>query len=344
MINRGIFVLLLSSCTVFETEYSSIDRVIASSKKSKCKHYVSGKQKENDKAVGLKKQSRSQILKKKAEEIYQKQVERLEKVIHTSGFENYKSFLKFIKKNKNEIGENLIDIVLNEKLEISMRVPRQYREDVSQSGFLNQHQTGSSRGAFSPKRRSKAESRATGIELKEYNKLDNNLKPKYCYIKPSNDLNMKYYSDDVSQYGDDIYVFKKRKVKKRLFWTAGDSLAFNMYNTKKYGKFWNSMTIPWEFKAFIIPFLEKSAKTNEFELTSSFNKDLFPQLKQDEKLQLNPKYWEAQIWGVLNFKDVEKFIFTQNKPSGEFLKSLIKNKVEIFDGRNFSGKYRRWIP
>ena len=55
-------------------------------------------------------------------------------------------------------------------------------------------------------------------------------------------------------------------------------------------------------------------------------------------------YVELQFWRPLGMEHLQKFIFTENPPSGEFLLSLLENHVEIRDARTEKDNPPLWQP
>jgi hypothetical protein len=272
---------------------------------------------------------------KEAEGVYDQQVSRMSDLFRTTGFDSYEDYLRFLKENKEKIGNEIVDTILDEDIEFVMRRPERGRWWIQRTGFHNQHVTGSSRGYMGNGERNRGESALIGVKQSEYENVNNDLKPKYGSIQVS-DRAKAQRSDNSKQYGSDKYTFKKEKIKKRLTWTDGDSLAFAWsVDELKEVNFWDQMFIPWDFRGLLLPYLVGQGGLHGPNLNlAKINKDLFPTLAESPVHNIYKNYLEMQVWGPLRFSDIETFEFSNIKPSGDFLDDLIAHKIKIFDGRH----------
>lgn len=279
------------------------------------------------------------VLIKQAEAIMTERSFSYTKIFSTTGFAGHKEYLEFLKKNQSQIGKELIDDIEKENFDVAMAAPSSVRRGIQISGFLNQYVTNTSGGTLDHSLRIKAESALLGMSPEKYLDVRNEVKPKYAYLAPS--LNSKIEGFDASLYGDDRYIFKKEKLKKRMTLAKGDSLVIGSYNINfpKAEKpvlmnQWDSSFIPWEYRSLMVPALEKQFKKGHM-LNAKIDPKEFSRLKFQETINFDDvPYVETQIWGPIDLNDVEKFIFYENEPTGEFLKELQSKGVKIYDARD----------
>lgn len=261
----------------------------------------------------------------------------------TSGYKSYNEFLDIINKNKDEIGSELVDAILDDnKTVFCMRRPVNARWWVPKVGFHNQHITKSSKGYMNPKARNNVESVLSHTPIEEYIKFNNDLKPKYGYLA-KDIMNAK---ENANWYGTDIYTFKKENFTNRITFTAGDSL--NVYG-KKWDirssqpavppTSWDISFKPWEYRGTVIPFTKP---TFTAELNYYIPEKIFSGFKFDFS-GIDSNYIEIQYWGPTRLSDVESFTFTTEPPTGEFLDELLKNNIKILDGTSYDS-IKEWVP
>jgi len=163
---------------------------------------------------------------------------------------------------------------------IIMGVSFNILELIKENGFLNQHQTKSTKGALAYSRRRIYEDNAIGVRVErrdEYvngQSVANTLRPKYSYLvldKAHPGIKTKINP----QYGN-VFVVFKNKMKLRSTFTAGDSLDTEADWSTTY--------------------------------TYSLNLNRFPRLKKDYD------YFESQVWGELTLKDVDSFLVNCIEP------------------------------
>lgn len=141
-------------------------------------------------------------------------------------------------------------------------------EKIKKNGFLNQHQTSTSKGTLDGQRRARAEDKFAGLKLEETYQAGmtpvNAVRPKYAYLlfdRPRVKMGETKITD---QYGNIFFKFKDA-VKKRATYTPGDSLTLNQ---------------------------------------GEYVKTFYKQEKHYQTLN-EDRYWEAQIWGELTLADVD---------------------------------------
>lgn len=279
------------------------------------------------------------ILNKQAEKILTNHIATYTKAFPSTGFKTFKDYQTFLRANQNQIGEELLDNIEKEKFEIAMAAPSGVRRGIQISGFLNQYVTNTSGGTLDHSLRLQAEAALLGVPSETYTEIRNEIKPKYAYLAPP--LDSKIEGFDASLYGDDRYIFKKDKIKKRITFAKGDSLVVGTYNINfpKAEKAvamnqWDSMFIPWEYRSLLVPALEKQYKIG-YLLSDKIDPQTFKPLNFQETINFGDvPYVEAQLWGPVDLDDVEKFIFHEQEPSGEFLKALLSKKIQIYDARD----------
>lgn len=93
--------------------------------------------------------------------------------------------------------------------------------------------------------------------------------------------------------------------------------------------------MPWERRLLMVGFMLRGLAEN------SMNGPSQTSLIQS-RFYVYDYYWEAQILGSLELKNIRSFEFTEIPPSGSFLLELLKNKVQIFDLRD--GGRTEWQP
>jgi hypothetical protein len=151
---------------------------------------------------------------------------------------------------------------------IVMAVNFAYIDLIIKNGFLNQHQTGTTKGCNCPDHREKTENDMVELKLEPsygaYGSVVNELRPKYSHLmldKPGHPIKKGMVS---LQYGN-LWVKFKESVKTRATFTPFDSLAKSDLNT-------NLRTFNWS---------GSSGISNQH------------------------GYWESQIWGKLTAKEIE---------------------------------------
>lgn len=263
-----------------------------------------------------------------------------ERFPESSGYKSYNEFLEAINNNKDVIGKELVETILDDdKTIFCMRRPINARWWIPKVGFHNQFITKSSQGAMNNDIRNNVEHILSHYVLDEYVKFNNDLKPKYGYL-----------AKDISNatlnaigYGEDLYTFKKKNFSNRITFTSGDSLIaaatnINIYKPQtELPTGWDFSFKPWNYRGVAIPFT-----TNDLKVTANDVKKILPDFKYD--LSYNDGgYVEIQYWGPTRLSDVESFTFTTAPPTGEFLDELVKNNVKIYDGTN-SKSVKEWAP
>jgi hypothetical protein len=258
--------------------------------------------------------------------------------------------------------KELLDAFDQGKVEFAMNRPEGARWWVPKVGFENQRNTGSSGGTMNPNYRDEVEAKLTGTKASLYKTFDNELKPEYGYLRPTPDFGLKQ-SEAAAQYGSDIYIFKKDRVRDRLTWTTGDSFGIeNLVSNEAenpVAKSWQGFFIPWKYRSLLVPEVESLVEKQNlgFEaggMSSALDMStptlaglgrLKAMIWPPSRDSIPPKplepftskgargYIELQYFGPLGLDDVEIFQFQKTPPSGEFLDELRKRKIKIRDGR-----------
>ena len=201
-------------------------------------------------------------------------------------------------------------------------------------GFHNQHVTGSSRGYRGNHGRNAVEASHLGVELQDYEKQDNDLKPKYGWLIPKLDSGIQRLQ---VHYGTDIFVLDKQKLRKRTTWTAGDSLnpASNWIPSWTSGQtmtplHWEHTFTPWSQRALLAPLIQGYEQTQFRPTVPTETAEVGEGAPLFKRAYGNSEYVELQFWGQLNLDQVKSFIFIENPPTGEFLAELLQRKIAIY--------------
>lgn len=240
--------------------------------------------------------------------------------------------------------------LLGEQVTFAMNRTEARRLGILQNGFLNQYQSHTSGGELDVVLRAKVEAELSGVEPGAFAAITAENRPKYGYLAPK--LGSSLARNRAAQgYGEDIYLFKKDRLKSRTTWTSGDSLdSYNYYtNTGPQNPQGNPMPklshfLPWAAKDLLLARLQKDdfdpdelalqkmgysqVQIADGRLANSGNLPVLPDTFE-EYVEIQ-NYVELQFWGPLNLDDVEVFIFTKSPPSGQFLQELVKRKIQIF--------------
>lgn len=267
--------------------------------------------------------------------LIQRQSNRTKEMLPTSGFNS----LDDIGKSVAALGpqrSRAVDLLKAEdKLEFTMRTPGNIRESIATRGFLNQHDTKSSHGTLDPNTRANVEASFLGVSRAEYDKLPNTIRPKYGYLRPAQSSGVHLESDGATQYGEDIFVFKRSAVKDHTTVYPTDSLGFSAVgwpaaspDTVKPSQ-WHHALVPWKDRMLLAPELSVT-DANGLQISAGaptgFN--------AVPKKWGNNRYLEIQIWRPLGMEDVERFEFSSSPPTGAFLKALRDNGVKIYQQGN----------
>lgn len=257
----------------------------------------------------------------------------------TSGFKTYDDYLIALEKTalSNSTVNFILKMLEENQYEFAMDAKSVIRDSISEEGFLNLHTTNTSNGNTNIGPRLTSESNSMGIPMSLYSEIENSLKPKYGYLKPSTNSGFKNFEQ--TPYGDDTFIFKK-EIQPRVTYTIGDSL--NRYVADQdFSENWEYLFIPWKYKESIVPSVAiTKIKYNSQRLTavhdpspefSELGVELFPFTMKSGS---HTGYIELQYHGALTLDDVDQFEFFEKPPSGKFLEELEKRKIKIFDKRN----------
>ncbi|MBK9321818.1 MAG: DUF3626 domain-containing protein [Bdellovibrionaceae bacterium] len=266
----------------------------------------------------------------------------LDQILKSEGFESFGDLVKALQRSQEpEIQANL-QMLRSDAVLMSINQPSRDRLEIMQSGFLNFHQTKkTSEGNLNvtSSRRSAVEASYLNIKFDQFNHLNNELKPKYGAMHFTGELP----SGETTQYGGDFYFFKKN-VASEVTFTIGDS--FNgrvaMHNPSwENGKDipasrWDQIFIPWSRRAIIALFMSRKSYDGSLFLD---RESVDPNIHL-QRSHMRREYIELQFLGKKNLDQVEAFAFTEQPPSGAFLKALRDRNIIIYDRR--SGKNVVW--
>jgi hypothetical protein len=269
-------------------------------------------------------------LKEKAIQLVQKQTEDFKKYFPSSGFASLEDFDNAVK-GSGEAATQLLNRIKNDEFRVAMRRPNSARWWIPKVGFQNQYVTGSSRGFSGKQGRYAVEASLLHRQYADYAPLDDDLKPKYGYLAPRPEIDSR--SSATSGYGDDIYYFKKERIKDRITWTPGDSL--NRLSSKASNVLsgevaqvdvWDQTFIPWSHRDLMIQAMQDLTEYQESVSLSAHYNSTF-----QRKAMASDYYIEIQYWGPINLDDIDTFEFTYEPPEGEFLQELQKRGIKIRD-------------
>ncbi|MBS1984440.1 MAG: hypothetical protein JST16_09715 [Bdellovibrionales bacterium] len=274
------------------------------------------------------------------ERIVKKLEQDIARQFSTTGFASEEEYVNALL--ESPAGKNIYEVLRDEKVELSMRRPQSARWWVPKVGFQNQRITGTSRGTNDNAYRDQAEAKFTAGIVKNFPKIDNDLKPKYGYLRPiqASERGRVPNQGVARQYGEDHYVFKKEKVRDRLTWTNGDSLGMRKEEITS----WDHRMVPWRYRSLLAP----AVMENYYRQLSSFVPLQASQklsktfIEKFQHANSRDRYTELQFWGPISLDDVELFEFSQNPPEGEFLQELLRRGIKIRDGRQWPVK--EWTP
>lgn len=270
-------------------------------------------------------------LKRDAQELVKASEQRFEQLLPTSGHQSLGEFRTAY--GQGELQQKLLTIMAEERFQMTMRRPENARWWVPKVGFQNLFVTGSSKGYYTPTGRNHVEAGWTGEKFESYEKLDNELKPKYGSFRVNPEEGLKPANGDAS-YGSDIYILKKDRLRDRTTFNYGDSngriaqgTGSGWENRTHTATAWDQMFIPYSHREMLAPFMESGAKAG------LGNR---PTLPSESTLKTSwagsLPYFEIQVFGQVTLEDVEMFEFKGTPPSGEFLAELQRHKIKIVDG------------
>ena len=267
-----------------------------------------------------------------------------ERRFSTTGHESFAKFEVAIRKSDDPSIKRALDLIDGDQIEVVIRRPEEGRFWIPKVGFQNQHVTGSSKGLNSPVFRRRSEARLYAIDdaahsnsaIDPFANLDREILPKYGTLRAKSETGVKFKGDLTKNYGDDLYVLRLNNIKDRLSWTAGDSLL----RGGRTGPIvdWDATFAPWKYRLLLAPLMARGLKDdNAIGEPRADSRYLTPSFGIHHL-----SFWETQILGPLNLKDVEAFEFTWTPPKGQFLLDLLEHKIRIIDGRVEEKK--DWIP
>lgn len=160
---------------------------------------------------------------------------------------------------------------------LGMRFPDNLIDKIAAAGFLNQHQTKTTGGSTRLDLRLKCEQVLLDLALESTTGAGKLILPKYSWLSLNNDVALGEKYNDAAQYGNWIAVFRK-EVKLRSTLTYDDSL-----NKVVDGSFRHD---------------NRRTYQSTFYTTDAY--------------AIKGAYLEAQIWGSVDFSDVERFLIDQS--------------------------------
>lgn len=185
---------------------------------------------------------------------------------------------------------------------------------ILENGFLNQHQTGSSKGSYSPEYRARLEDLLADQQIGSYSARRDlrahAVRPKYGMVDLMPDRFLGRRNSLGEWYGDWVAVFKD-EIKSRTTWTINDGLLFGE----------STFRDPQERAVVQGTFQAKTIDTS-----------------------VRGGYIEAQIWGEVRMEDVDYVMV----PPGAAISQVAKLKrlglhVFEYEVRDVAGRTRRVV-
>lgn len=262
----------------------------------------------------------------------------------TTGYPTYADYVKAVRASEDPLIKHAVEMIDTDQVQMVIRRPENARFWVPKVGFHNQYVTGTSKGTNDPQARREAETRlyarhdgVNDVEtaISEYSRLDPELAPKYGTLMPSRESNLRWETSS-GHYGQDVYVLKKDRIANRTTFTFSDSLGHGWMRGPRTS--WDATFIPWDSNLLLVQGMVEGLKAGQFGTPMAA-------AAGNLKYTLRPGYyWEIQILGPLNLKDVSEFHFTSNPPNGQFLLDLLKHGIAIRDARVGGAPGVEWIP
>jgi hypothetical protein len=227
--------------------------------------------------------------------------------------------------------------ILDGRVSFAMNQDQRRRLDIVGSGFLNYFQSGSSGTGVSMETRVKIEAAYSGTPISKYRAIPDSNRPKYGFLAPEIGSKLRR-EEEVGNYGEDTYIFKKEAVAEDTTWMAGDSLDQELPltstgNIRKIPKL--ERYLPWGDRDLLLHRLKDPDPRTTPESLAIW--DTSPRTKlMDGRVvdfgnTVKHSYIELQFWKPkLNLDHVEAFIFSKTPPAGEFLDALRQRNIPIY--------------
>lgn len=257
----------------------------------------------------------------------------------SSNFTNYELFHQYLRENLHLFSDTLkplaremLESIELDQFDFITAAPKSIRLKIAKNGFLNQYQSKNSRGILEMGRIS-AEHSLSGYDY--YNSVPLPVRPKYGNVIGSQDSFFQKIPIN-SQYGSDIYIFKKEVLQDRVSFTMNDS--YHLKVTRGLPPHWSSKFIPWKYRLMLFPFTVEKIKHSNDQTKYSLGGNMEGPIASIEYQKLSKGFstygdTEIQIWGPLSLNDVKAFIFTKKPPQERFFIELKNRNIKIYDGR-----------
>ncbi len=263
----------------------------------------------------------------------------------------------------------------NEEFQVAMFRPEEARRSFMKNGITNVHQskkTKASAGERSIDRyiqtRINVEAGLVGMPPESYAATSATDRPKYALLRMNPRDTDGSYDHFASAYGDDVFIFKKNRIRSRTTFALGDSIdkaaTIHGVDSDFFGftpQTWDGGLIPWSAREILAIEAGSNLKASkegdtpvqiflateyDLKLKQDFLKMIDPVLAKYSRLEVpgfydksksvvanGAKYVEAQIFGELKAEDIEAFEFTNTPPSASFVKFLKSHAIKIYDAR-----------
>jgi hypothetical protein len=146
-------------------------------------------------------------------------------LLPTTGFASLEQIAKAVEVMGPERAGVVEMLKAEDKFEFAIRAPSANRDAIASGGFLNQHDSRTSRGMFDTDHRVLVEASFLGMSVAEYQQVPNSVRPKYGYLRPARGSGVSMNDDGTEPYGEDIFIFKHDAVKDEVTTYPNDSLG-----------------------------------------------------------------------------------------------------------------------
>lgn len=235
--------------------------------------------------------------------------------------------------SRDPISAGLATQLESETHDIAIHAPSMFRQKILEHGLLSSRQVDHHRGNSDPSELERVENRLTFKDAC-YAMVDSYVKPKYGLLRPSpRDQRLRPLS---TGYGDDAWILRKSRVRRRVSWTPGDSMIFSGSPES-----WDNMMVPWTDRLLLVPFLRNQIDRGRLYPSHppdgySYRRpnDVVESLTLSHKIRLNT-FVELQVWGPIDPQDIEAIEFSKIPPTAECAELARVRGIAIWDGRTW---------
>jgi hypothetical protein len=266
----------------------------------------------------------------------------------------------------------LYDLLKNEKFDVVIHRPQDARNSLRAYGTISNYSESNISIAAMAKTnprvyrntRLAAEAHYLGMSLADYIETPAEQRAKYGLLRLNWDAPNYKKNESTDNYGSDVYILKKDRIKIRTRFFMGDSLdrlnnapaARNPVThlvdpIQWHSSFWDESLIPWDARVLFaieaFPGFKKGILSIYEKLRSDDLRSFYRGLAGAEMLTDYDRsavdgsvtwdnaadYIEAHVFGELSINDVEAFEFRKDPPDAAFASFLRAKGIRILDGR-----------